>query len=205
MTEYASGEDSEAMVRLCHDVRQYVAAALMLTDLPGDEVMDALVRQRLQSVQRALQGAMDLVSLEGRSHVDARVVDLTELVDDCVQTVRATRAVCLETEASAPALVCGDVVSLRRAVMNIIDNASRAVGTHGTVVVRVDQRDGRSSVEVADDGAGFGRIPALTGQGLAILGQAVHECHGRLEIASGPGPGTTVRLTVPTQPWEDGS
>jgi chemotaxis protein histidine kinase CheA len=31
-----------------------------------------------------------------------------------------------------------------------------------------------------------------------VVAAAVDACHGRLEIASGPGRGTTVRLTLPT-------
>jgi signal transduction histidine kinase len=52
---------------------------------------------------------------------------------------------------------------------------------------------------VADEGAGFGRISAGTGQGLHVVDSAVRASRGRLVISSGPGPGTTVRLTLPSR------
>jgi signal transduction histidine kinase len=57
---------------------------------------------------------------------------------------------------------------------------------------------GGAVVEVTDDGDGFGRIPSVSGQGMSIVDQALRTCHGRLEITSGPGPGTTVRMLIPT-------
>ena len=202
MTGHSAGPPLDSTARLCHDVKQYVAAGMMLAEEPGDAAIDAHLVRRFESIHSALQSAMDLLATAGGTPHDAGLVDLAELVEECKQTVRVTRPVHLIVHTPTPALVCGDTVALRRALMNIIDNAARAAGARGTVVVRVEQCDGRSCVEVTDDGPGFGRIALGTGLGLTSLGEATHECHGRLEISSGPGPGTTVRLTVPTGAWD---
>ena len=59
------------------------------------------------------------------------------------------------------------------------------------------QKQLQAVVEVSDDGPGFGRIEHGTGQGLSVISSAVRACDGRLEITSGPGPGTAVRVTLP--------
>jgi len=54
-------------------------------------------------------------------------------------------------------------------------------------------------VEVTDDGHGFGQIESGSGHGLSIVSAAVRASNGRLEISSGPGPGTRVRIVMPTR------
>jgi len=61
--------------------------------------------------------------------------------------------------------------------------------------VRISRNDGRAVVEVADDGVG-GANPAL-GSGLRGLADRVEALDGRLEVASAPGAGTTVRAEIP--------
>jgi signal transduction histidine kinase len=126
-------------------------------------------------------------------------VDLVELVDECVSYVRMTHDVPLHVSADGPVEALVDPVMLRRAVNNVLDNATRAAGATGRVRVRVDRLRTQAIVEVTDDGDGFGRIPSISGQGMSVVDQALRACHGRLEISSGPGPGTTVRLLIPSQ------
>ncbi len=42
------------------------------------------------------------------------------------------------------------------------------------------------------------RIASGHGHGMSVVGTVLQECHGRLEITSGPGPGTTVRMLIPS-------
>ncbi len=57
-------------------------------------------------------------------------------------------------------------------------------------------------VRVCDNGVGFvpqsvGLLLAQNHLGLALLEQRVHEMNGTLEIATAPGSGTTVTVTLP--------
>ena len=68
----------------------------------------------------------------------------------------------------------------------------------GRVTVRLDARDGRAALEVADDGVGF--EPALSGGGgfgLPGMRERVERLGGSLWIESAPGAGTRVRAEVP--------
>jgi signal transduction histidine kinase len=187
--------------RFCHDLRQYVAAGLLLSQMPGDELLDDEPNNRLQMI-RALFGQMrDLIAAEvGEPRPKQSVIDLGELVNDCVQVVKLMHKVSLVTQLSGPTPACGDDVLLRRAVINVLDNAARAAGVDGSVVVCVGEHRGLSFVEVTDDGLGFGHIPKGSGHGMSVVDAAVRACRGRLEISSGPDPGTTVRLLIPSRP-----
>ena len=194
-------EDSSASLRsLCHDLHQYIAAGLLLARMPGDAELSEEVRHRLDLMHQQLTAMAELVASESDAlHEREWVVDLVELVDDCIKVVKLTHRVSVETEIGSTVNAFGDPALLRRAVTNVLDNASRAAGRGGKVHVRVDAVDGETWLEVSDEGAGFGRISAGTGQGLQVVDSAVRASRGRLVISSGPGPGTTVRLTLPSR------
>ena len=194
-------QPSRELIQLRHDLRQYVAAGLLLTQLPDDELLDPGVRIRLQRINQLLERMRELTAPVAPAEPSARgcTVDLVELVDECVSYARMTHDVPLYVSADGPVEALVDPVMLRRAVNNVLDNATRAAGTTGRVRVRVDRLHTRAIVEVTDDGDGFGRIPSISGQGMSVVDQALRACHGRLEISSGPGPGTTVRLLIPSQ------
>jgi signal transduction histidine kinase len=79
----------------------------------------------------------------------------------------------------------------------VLDNATRAAGGAGHIWVALRTGHDVAMLEVTDDGPGFARIPSVSGHGMAIVYEAMRACQGRLEIASGPGPGTTVRMLIP--------
>lgn len=192
------------LMQLRHDLRQYVAAGLLLAQMPGDELLDPGVRLRLQRLDQILNRMREMCepSVPAEEQPPPPWVDLVELVDECVSYARIAHDVPLAVDADGPIEAVADPVMLRRAVNNLLDNASRAAGASGQVRVRVDRRGSQAMVEVSDDGDGFGRIPSVSGQGMSIVDQALRACHGRLEISSGPGPGTTVRLLIPA--FDDG-
>jgi len=65
--------------------------------------------------------------------------------------------------------------------------------------VRVTLGGSRRELElvVKDDGAGFDQSERAQGQGLSNMRARAEECGGRMEIASRPGGGTCIRMTIP--------
>jgi signal transduction histidine kinase len=85
-----------------------------------------------------------------------------------------------------------------RIAQEALHNALRHAGAE-RVAVRLHGRDGTLALEVADDGAGFDPGNAeLRGRhlGLTSMEERAQRLGGRLEIASAPGAGATVRLEV---------
>ena len=84
-----------------------------------------------------------------------RSVDLTTLVDECLQVFGLTYDVPVDVDESGPVFGRGDPVGLRRAIGNVLDNALRAAGDQGTVHVKVSSDDHTAAVEVSDNGTGL--------------------------------------------------
>jgi signal transduction histidine kinase len=192
----ANGE----LEQLRHDLKQYVAVGVLLTQVTNEESLDADVRERFERLSQVFLRMEELTRSPLRSTADGWLVDLVDLVDECVSFARMTHDVPLDVSSTRPIRAVCDPVLLRRAVSNVLDNATRAAGRGGTVRVRVDSLPGEALVEVRDDGNGFGRIPSVSGHGMSIVDQALRACQGSLQIISGPGPGTIVRMHIPVEP-----
>jgi signal transduction histidine kinase len=113
------------------------------------------------------------------------------------------------------ARIWGDANLLRQVFDNLADNAVQAMGSEGTLTLRLrsaTETDGTSglAVEVIDTGEGmdaqvrsrardpfFTTRPSGTGLGLAIVERIVVAHGGHLVIDSHAGEGTTVTVFVP--------
>ena len=191
-------ERAHELSTLCHDLRQYVTAGLLLTSLPDNVELEPETRRRFDLLHQTLSHASTLLESAARPEtVSPRLLDLALLAQESVDVAEYGHKVRYVSDVTVPPLVNGDPHLVRRALDNLIDNAGRAAGADGDVVVQVGSSDEVAWVEVVDDGPGFGEISHGTGQGLSVVSSTARSCGGRLEISSGPGPGTTVRLAFP--------
>jgi signal transduction histidine kinase len=153
-------------------------------------------------------------------------VSTVDVCDEVRKTIELTehhlrkRQVRVETE-FAPGVppIYADRQQLRQVFLNLFTNAADAMPGGGRLTPRV--RPGELPpdrpavvVEVADTGVGIapehlGRVTEAffttkpegkgTGLGLAICRRIVEQHQGTLQIASRPGEGTTVRVTLPVR------
>jgi signal transduction histidine kinase len=195
----SSRQTTGELEQLRHDLKQYVAVGVLLTQVPHDESLDEDVRERLDRLNQVFLRMEELTRSPLRSTAEGWLVDLVDLVEECVSFAQVTHDVPLDVSSTGPIKAVCDPVLLRRAVSNVLDNATRAAGRSGRVLVRVDSIPGEAMVEVRDDGNGFGRIPSVSGHGMSIVDQALRACQGSLQIISGPGPGTIVRMHIPVE------
>jgi signal transduction histidine kinase len=189
-------DEAQQLLRLCHDLRQYVAAGLLLSE-PADGLEGEAGPARLSVLHQQFEAIADLLDLEQAPTRRIGGVNLTQLAGECAEVVRLTYRVPVVFDRPARVVVAADQALLRRAIGNLLDNACRAAGGTGRVQLRVDEADGEAYVEVSDDGPGFGAAGSGTGYGLQVVAAAARACDGRIEISSGPYSGTTVRLCLP--------
>jgi signal transduction histidine kinase len=108
---------------------------------------------------------------------------------------------CTPSESVAAGLHPGSQVVLLRAAQEGLTNVGKHAGpTHVHIRVAVDEDADIAQIEVTDDGRGF--EPAVVaetaaGFGLAGMRGRVEQVGGTIEVASAPGRGTCVRVTVP--------
>jgi signal transduction histidine kinase len=160
-----------------------------------------LIISDLQGLTTAAQRGVEQVNLH-------RVVRQTiSLLDPSVPP-----GVRLEAEIVSSPTLPARAGQLEQVLVNLTDNALRAVGEKGTVRICVGEADGHAVVKVSDDGPGMTAEvkrqafePFFTtraagegsGLGLAIVASIVRAHHGTVTLTSEPGIGTEVELRLP--------
>lgn len=152
--------------------------------------------------------------------VVARPVDLRTIVDDVVDltAVEAERrhlAVFVDAHADR-VLAMGDAGELDRVVSNLVSNALKYTPEGGHITVSVGRRGDEVELVCTDEGLGISADDQRqlfteffrssnpvavaqpgTGLGLAIVSRIVERHHGRIEVESELGKGSTFRVHLP--------
>ncbi len=203
------------------EIRQLVAS---LTPTAQGMVGSALAQ--IESAACEMGRRLDTFLCRERRHVDRRRVDFVHLIEEAVRRAAlvrpARRFVAAHQHGRLPML--GDRVRLVALIENLLDNAARATGESGHVVVRsallaphfVDTGS-RILLEVEDDGEGIppdladeifepgvGSFCGGFGLGLALCREVVSIHRGEISVESQPGR-TVFRVLLPQWPGEAAS
>jgi two-component system sensor histidine kinase HydH len=101
---------------------------------------------------------------------------------------------------------------VHQVLLNLLLNAVQAIEKTGTVNVEIGEHDGFASVVVSDTGRGIApqNLPNIfrpfyttkgdgTGLGLSLAHRIVEDHHGRIEVSSVVGKGSTFTVLLPFQ------
>jgi|tagenome__1003787_1003787.scaffolds.fasta_scaffold20988642_6 signal transduction histidine kinase len=188
-----------------HEIRQPLAAVLALAelarsgpDVPPDvrRCLDLLVEQAHEVCGAATSASG---TDPGPDQEGAATVDLGEVIDSAMGSIRFTwSGLLVRRGARGPLPIAGLRPTVRRCLVNLLDNATRAAGPGGTVSVIVDRDAETVHVMVDDDGPGFGSVPRHTGLGLATTRSALEALGGALLVGRPPdGRGARVGFSLP--------
>jgi signal transduction histidine kinase len=86
--------------------------------------------------------------------------------------------------------------TLLRVTQEAMSNAVRH-GAATTVSVRLAVAESAATLTVTDNGTGFDPSAPTLGLGLDLMRERAADCGARLDVESGVGHGTTIRLTIP--------
>jgi PAS domain S-box-containing protein len=206
-----TGEPGRAWVAEVDALKAQTDYAFLKDDIPAllAESLDGIER-----VRRIVQDLRDFSRAEGCQ--DWERVDLRAGLDSTLNIAKNEikhRADVVREYGEMPLVECMPA-QLNQVFMNLLVNAAQAMpeGRRGTITVRCGQAGDEVWVEVADDGAGippenlkkifdpfFTTKPVGkgTGLGLSLSYGIVEKHHGRIEVQSQPGAGTTFRITLP--------
>jgi signal transduction histidine kinase len=182
--------DVDPVRALCHDMRQPLAAILVLAESAG-----GAERQRLDLIAEQARWLTRLVDdvLVDAAGDDLGSVDVTACARLVLAAAEPSADCTLTLASSSPVLANARPVALTRALSCLVDNAVRAAGPGGHVSLTVDLAD-RVLVTVRDDGPGLGRVPARSSLGLTITRALVAACDGTFELRPAPGGGALARV-----------
>lgn len=187
-----------------HDLRQPLAAVFALAEaavsVPGipDEARAHLMKliEQTQEVSAVAASALAADELDDPGEDSADMIAVLDSVIDAFTVTWPGRL--LRRGRYGPLVVAGDRVTLRRCLVNVVENATRAAGHDGTVIVTVRHVGSRAVVVVRDDGPGFGRVPRRSGLGLETTCRAIEELGGTLSVARPcSSTGSRVRISLP--------
>jgi two-component system OmpR family sensor kinase len=174
--------------------------------------------EEINRIARLVESLLTLARFDSRQvRMQVRELDLCSLLRRLVGDARLLaerKQVRLTLRQGCPLVIRGDEDHLLHLFFNILDNAVKYAGDGGHVQVEARLEDGAAVTTIADDGVGIeaaelpliferfhrgGGVRGLGGFGLGLsIARAIAEAHhGRIAIASLPGKGTTVTVTLP--------
>jgi two-component system NtrC family sensor kinase len=192
---------------------------LLREDLARDGVSEAVERRLTvigSQLRRVTEIIAQLLDLTRRAPSPRAAVDLNRLVRETAELVRpvvtaAGLSLNVAADATLPSLVgYGD--QLQQVVLNLLTNAMDATPPGGRIDVATRPADGAVELEVRDTGCGIGEAEKKrifdpffstkepgrgTGLGLFISAEIVRDHHGRIELDSAEGRGSTFRVVLP--------
>jgi signal transduction histidine kinase len=199
--ERAQKERRDQSIReICHDLRNPIAtiSALAAAAMSQMASPDANVRKRLEQIQDETRRMTQLVRQLLDDTTAPRMLDAAVVAGEVVASCRVTFPGTIQVMASAGAKVLVDEVGLRRSLANLVENATRAAGPEGSVVVRVRRARRWIHCEVSDSGPGFGNGPSGSQSlGLTIVDRLARSHGGRLEVGDSSLGGAMLRLSLP--------
>jgi two-component system sensor histidine kinase HydH len=207
-----------------HDIRNPLASVFLHIEVLEEELRApspasaAAVTEALAEIKTNLARLNDVV----QDYLTlARVTSLQRDVQDLGQAVQAwgaemqrelaARGITLQMQGlEAVGSVAFHASTLRRALLNLVQNATEAMPHGGTVTLRGQSTASEVQVRVQDTGSGiaaehlghifeplFTTKPGGTGLGLYIVQEIVQAHGGKVTVESAPGQGTVFTLTLP--------
>jgi nitrogen fixation/metabolism regulation signal transduction histidine kinase len=180
---------------------------------PFDEVFERCTQNILKQVEELRSIASEFSTFSSIPRIEPRQGDLVRSLRDLVEAYKSASSAGVEVllEASAPELEARfDGRLLGRAVRNLIENALRASGAEGRVIVRVGAEEGTATIAVCDEGPGvpvellprifdpnFSTHDTGTGLGLPIARRIAEEHGGSVTARNRPGGGLEVTIRIP--------
>jgi PAS domain S-box-containing protein len=183
--------------------------------LPSPEI-DSCLGTVIKQVRSLQEIAAEFSAYARLPALSVRSDDPVALMREVVASYRAGHppGITIEERYVPSPSVSVDRRVLGRALVNLIENALQAMPEGGrlTVSVAPDQGDGSVVLSVQDTGTGlspevrarlfepyFSTKSSGTGLGLAIVQRAVQAHRGQIEVDSGRGRGTTIRIRLPAE------
>ncbi|MCI2260716.1 ATP-binding protein [Xanthomonas indica] len=203
--------DPKALIPEIDDIRNRFDIDFISRDLPQ---LMAESREGIERVTRIVRDLKDF-SYSGREE-SWKLVDLHSGLESTINIIwnELKYKVTLERHYGNLPLVECLPSELNQVYMNLLLNAGQAIGERGTIVVSTGQDGEEVWIEFKDSGAGIPAdllqrifdpffttkpVGSGTGLGLSISYGIINKHHGRIDVSSTVGEGSTFRIVIPVR------
>ncbi len=196
---------------VAHEIRNPLTSidgfAQLLVSTQDKAKLNTYVEEIRKGTQRINHIVDDILTFTRAKKMAPQKVNLRKLIQDIVQHAHVK----VIFEGQEEPFVHGEEESLRRLFVNLVSNSIEAMAENGVLKINFTQEDRYILTQVIDNGKGisekdmknlftpfFTTKPRGTGLGLAIVKKIVDDHHGRIEVTSKVGHGTTFSVYLPT-------
>jgi K+-sensing histidine kinase KdpD len=174
-----AGGEIDTVRALLHDLRQPLAAILLLAGTEGGDS-----GRKFEVIADQAKWLAELVeaSLADSASDEVGATDVVAVARAGVERALATAGCTVTLVADDVSSAWARPVALSRALSCVLDNAVRAAGVDGHVRVEVHEDLDGVHLSVVDDGPGLGRITSVTSLGLTTTRAMVAACDGAFSI-----------------------
>jgi len=209
----------EMATGLAHEIRNPLAGIagvieIIGRDLPATSPARSVVKDVRQEIARINHIVTDLLHTARPHPPKVRKSDLNTTVEHAVmlgrqQALAKSVEIALHKDSSLPE-VEHDSDQIHQVLLNLLLNALQAIDANGKITVTVRPLGTTAVVEVADNGRGIlpDHLPNIfrpfyttkgdgTGLGLSLARRIVEDHHGRIDVSSAVGKGSTFAVILP--------
>lgn len=178
-----------------------------------------IIHKESNRLEMLIQDLLELSRIEREGfQVDAQPTEMDALIETAAERIQGRleeKNISLKLQLQ-PVLVQGDANRLIQVMINLLINAITYSGAGTAITVRLFEKDGEAVTEVEDQGIGIAasELPRLferfyrvdrarsrnqggTGLGLSIVKHLIEAHHGKVEVRSEVGKGTTFTIYLP--------
>ncbi|MEP7052002.1 MAG: ATP-binding protein, partial [Pseudomonadota bacterium] len=228
--EATSRAKDEFLATVSHELRTPLNAMLgwsqLLTNnaLPEDKLAHALevIQRNVLAQSRLVEDLLDVSRIiSGQMRLDVQPVEAARVVSAAIESAKPAieaKHIALQVDLDADAgQVLGDATRVQQVIWNLLSNATKFTGEHGSIRVRVQRVNTSVEITVSDTGQGilpeflpfvfdrfrqadgtFARRHGGLGLGLAIARHLVELHGGTITVeSSGLGTGSTFVVRLP--------
>lgn len=175
----------------------------------------SLVKMMNEEVNRVSKIIQQFLQFARPPKLNPSIVRIEDFVQDVLSVVKSEAqalSITLKSEIRFSGSILIDREQMKQVLLNLIQNAFHANGSHGEVRVAAEAVSNHLHLTVSDTGSGipqehlpkifnlyFTTKPDGTGMGLSMANQIVTEHGGRIDVESEIGKGTTFTIVLPLE------
>ncbi len=207
---------------ILHDLKNPIAIIKAYTEmLSGDKSLPEKTHKYLSNINNEVERLNNLAGelldySRGDIRLNMNIVNIDDFIAKLKTSIESRFSnknikIKLENSCSTPVLF--DYERFLRVMMNLAENARKAIGKEGCFCITVSEKDSFITFIVQDDGEGMDKETMKhifepfyssskrggTGLGMVIVKNVVEAHDGHMEVDSSPGNGTKITITIPVK------